>query len=268
MNLSDAVREILKRAGWPEDRLDIDDSVVTLPKDGKGAEKLLAPDPTGNAKDLLLHLRDTYTTAENPPYRWVTDFAPTLKDGAYKICFRFKDPDGFPDAADPGASRTWYGTLADAQAAGKDADDCARSYRRQILEPEANRITIFGETPDGTPIEATDEDRESQDPSTPYSERPDNWLGEIREATYVNPALNTQEFCVIALQALKRRLSSPRYLAEWTGAASYDDALWLVHKMTHDANRRYRLSSFAAEHVAENDALVIRNATFRGEANR
>jgi len=112
MKLEDAVRAILKVCRWPEDRQDIDTSIVTLPRDDKATERVVMADNAGSAKDLLLHLRDTYTTSDVPPYKWIMDFAPVLDGSNYKIKFRFKNPELAVDYTEPASTRRWYSTKA------------------------------------------------------------------------------------------------------------------------------------------------------------
>jgi len=116
---------------------------------------------------------------------------------------------------------------------------------------------VWGEDPNGVAISEIGEDTASQDPTTAFADRPDNWLGHYRPIVYQNSALNTRALVKLALEVLRRRLFYPRYIAEWTGAALHYDRLWDVHKMIHDDNRRYRITGMDVEHVLEASWIIL-----------
>jgi hypothetical protein len=266
MRLDLAVIELLKKGGWPADRIDVDVSNVYLPKDERADEKLILSDQIGSLKDQLLMLRDTYTSSNIPPYRRIMDFAPVLDEGRMKIKFRFKDPELAADYSSGGQTRTWYASKEEADTAMVTKDDWVRSYTRRMIEPEANYVEAWGQTPDGTPISVIKEDKQSHNRELEYAERPLNWIGYVRAVIYENPALNTPSQVNAACHALFQRLSSPRLLAEWEGEYSYDDRLWDRHKMIHDSNRKYWVKEYTVEHLMEDDDKTVRPARYVGEA--
>lgn len=266
LKVSDAVKEILRLMGWPEDRWDIDDLPTLLPKDETAPEKLILSEQVASAKDLLFHLRDDFTTAENPPYKWRMDFAPVLKSGVYKICFRFKDPDKAADVVAHGQTRTLYGTAAAAFTAGAGKGEWIRTFRRKVLEPEANYVEIWGADPNGTPILKIKEDTASQDPTTAFALRPLNWIGRRREVVYINTSFNTPEHVTRAANAYYNRLVLPRITAEATAEHRDDDVLGMIMKIASDNNRRYFVTEFQVEHILEHPDLTVRNATYTLEA--
>lgn len=267
MLIHEAIHAILDRVGWPVDRRDIDESLIRLPSNPKGEEKIILSDQVGNAWDLLNDLRENYTTSSEPPYKWIMDFAPTLgSDVFYTIRFRFKDPLNLPDVSAPAALRTLYATQAEATAAGATKDNWARSYRRKAIEPEANWVIVYGETPDGAPVWGEDFDKDSINPSLEYADRPDNWIGEIREMIYVNLAINTKEHANRIASSLLKRLCRPRYIAEGDLESLYSDRLYDRWKATWDNDRRYSLTDLEVEHILETDGMTVRTARWTGEA--
>lgn len=268
MTLYAAVNKVLDVLGWPANRRDIDDFGVTLPSDPTGDEKVLLTDQVATGKDILDNFNADYTISDEPPYHAVMGFFPRQVGDDLVIFFCMKDPATFHGQTGTNANRTLYATRATVLAAGLDQSAAANTYRRQVLEPESNWVIVGGEDPNEEPLWEQRFDPASFDPALPYVDRPDNWIGIIRETVYYSPQLNTPEYVAIATLNRYLRLSRPRYMAEWTARGLPSDGVFLRHKMKADGDRIYTVTGITTEFILETSGSVIRNATYRGEARQ
>lgn len=107
--------------------------------------------------------------------------------------FAFKSPDTLSAAPE---RLTLYRSIDDAEGAGleegKGWTSVFRRLEQSTVEPEANDIRITGRDPrTGKAFQIRKVDFASLDPRLATSDRPDNWLGEIRRAGTSNPRITT-----------------------------------------------------------------------------
>lgn len=269
MTVSDAVKEILKFCGWDMTRIDIDELDYRLPFDDRDPEPYLQAAETKTAKDLLLYLRDAFTSANKPPYTWIMDFAPVLTGNSRIIKFRFKDP----DLLSVSPTRTLYPRGADAAAAFPAlAEDLQREhicfeFRRETLEPEANWIICTATDANRKAIGVQKYDKAAMDPDLPIADRPNNWIGEPREIVIERTDMNTKAQLTRLCDTYYKRLVPVHFLAEWEAPALSLDRLWDLHRFPHDeGGRNYHVREISIDHILEASGDIVRRGYYTGEA--
>lgn len=212
INLSEAFRLILTLAGFDNSQLDIDAISFDLPtvQNPKGGEFSVLVEVGDTAADWIQRLRDSYYATLF--IGWVP-----RADG---IFFVVKEPASLPTSADV----TLYDNIQDAKdyLASYGADENAfrmyriTGYQEHYLEPEANDIWVTGrDVRTSRPIQCHKPDTDSQDPTLAPSDRPSNWLGEIRKYGYYEPCITTQAALEQATNALFDRLTPSRKIVEF-----------------------------------------------------
>ena len=184
LNFSDAIAYFAKLPGYSDSHMDIGAIDYKLPsvEGNSDGEYALLPEVGDPAVQWIRRLWEEF--AQKCYWGWV----PTA-DG---VKFRFKTP------AQLGSESqiTLYHSDADAQADGRSAGDYKRWVyfsKPKFLIPEANDIRVVGRDPrTQLPIIRHYRDRASADPTLPRVNRPDNWVGELRQFSYVDPSLTTE----------------------------------------------------------------------------
>lgn len=182
-NFSDGLTYFARMPGFTLDDLDIEFIDYTLPALSKSSdgEFALLPEVGDTPAQWIRKLWEEF--AQKCLYGWV----PTV-DG---VKFRFATPEGLGSES----QFTVYLTEADSIADGHPAGDYKRrAYfsKPRVLLPEANDIHVIGRNPrTRLPIVAHYRDFNSIDPTLDPGDRPDNWIGELRQFGYVDPSLTS-----------------------------------------------------------------------------
>jgi hypothetical protein len=141
-------------------------------------------------------------------------------------------------------SITLYEDIADAIAAGLTAAQgehrTIRSLVRHGIPPEANQVVVLGMSPyTGRVILSQANATSSQTPNTAPSSRPVTWRGRVHRVLELDASLKTQAQADGVQSVLTSRLTSERYLIDWTSdflvVASTGRPLW-----TGDVIRLYK----------------------------
>jgi hypothetical protein len=148
-----------------------------------------------------------------------------------------------------------------------------RAYDETTLEPEANEVYTVGRDPRTLlPLLAYSSDEDSIDPTTAPASRPDNWLGEPRDYSFVAPFLISQESVNYANALLRQRLMPVRVMGEWqcefllktNGAPAWRGDVWEL-----DGKGIYRINTLSAQFQSEATAGTVswgwRPTTYTGE---
>lgn len=200
LNLGSAVASLVTMTGIGSASLDIGsvdfnlDSAVTA----SAGEWNLLPDVGDTPGDWLKRLHDDYAPT------WYMGWVP----GTAGPVFRFKSPTQVGTVP----SGTVYSSVA---AAGGTAGRVYRTYEEKVLPLEANDIRVVGADPrTSDPIVSHFADIPSQDPTIAGTARPDNWLGEQRTYSWVNPSIQSTVSANWCLAVLRDRLTNIRVGAQ------------------------------------------------------
>lgn len=244
--LEAAVRGIVQQTGLT-DEFDVEESGLTLPNcAGRSGDEWALPIRVGDtAAEWLDRLHETYAA------NWFMGFVPTETG----IVFRFVSPETL--GREPQAK--FYFTRAQAEADGVAEGDVRlrvlRSWRERRLEPEANDIWVIGmDRATQRPIMAHAADDASQDPTTPPSARPENWLGEVRKYSWRDDSLNTQALVNRCAELLYSRLTPVRVLAEFEAEMILREngvPVWRGDVLEVEGRGLWRVVSFSTQFVLE-----------------
>lgn len=225
-------------------------SSVTLQPCGtcSGGDFAVMIDVGDKGSEWLDRLHQTYASS------WFHGFRPHA-GGLPRLCMI--DPadvtaDGLPSS--PGI--ILYPSLELAQAAGTGWQNVYRSYKIQVLEPEANDLCVSGRDPrTGKPIVAHKADSASQTVITAPGSRPSNWLGYIRKYGWIDSTLTTIGIVTQVLNLLFSRLTVTRTIIEFE--CEYMPGLWRgdlvqLNRVTGDpVIVRLKTFSGTVDHVAK-----------------
>ena len=204
MTLEEAYQLVASMIGFPSSMVYVSPSAAgfSLPfMAASGGEWAFLCDVGDKGSEILDRLHQTYAATWFHGFRPRTPPILSLIDPA--------DSAGLPSTA----AVTLYPSMASSGATWKTL---YRSYRTQILEPEANDIWVVGRDPrGGKPIVVHTADTASQTVTTAPGARPGNWLGSIRKYGWVDPAITTIGAAEYAAGLLKTRLTAARQMVEF-----------------------------------------------------
>ncbi len=212
LSLSDAYILVATMIGFPLDRVYVSPSATdfNLPwTAASGGDWAFLCDIGDKGSEILDRLHQTYAAT------WFHGFRPNRATPSSPPILSLIDPsDTTPNYALPTtASVTLYPSVT---MAGASWNTVYRSYRTQVLEPEANDISVIGRDPrGGKPIVAHRADTASQAVGTSPSARPANWLGTIRKYGWIDPAITTMTAAQYAISLLRSRLMIAREIIEF-----------------------------------------------------
>ena len=261
MKLSDAYRLVASMIGIPSSQVYVSSSAdsFTLPfTPVSGGDWGFLCDVGDRGATILDRLHQTYAST------WFHGMRP---NGTNPPVLSLIDP---TDSSGPPSTPavTLYPSVAAAEAAGKTWRQVYRTYRTQILEPEANDISVVGRDPrGGKPIVAHKADAASAAVDTAVGSRPANWLGFPRKYSWVDPAITTMAAAQYALGLLYDRLTRVRELVEFE--CEYLPGVWrgdLVELFRPDASVvtvRIKTFSGSFEHVGTFGGLEAPDAVWR-----
>ena len=232
ISLADAYRFVAASVGIPSSQVYISPSasLFTLSNAGSasGGDWNVLIEVGDKGAEWLDRLHQTYAST------WFHGFRPDPTDAGHPPILCLVDPaDTTTGYALPASvSIVLYRTIADAVTGGTSEAlayrRVYRSYRTQILEPEANDIWVTGCDPRTrkpilvhrqTPSMATD-----ADPTIAPSGRSANWLGGLRKYGWIDPSLKTQVACQHVANLLSERLTTARELVEFE--CEYLPGIW------------------------------------------
>lgn len=178
----------------------------------------------------------------------------------------FKDPDALSTTPD----YTLYRTGADALAAGKPVTDLYWSYSERPLAIEANHVIATGYNPKTKKvIQSYKLDAASQDPTTPPSSRPTNWVGEPIVFGIIDPRLTSQDACTKVVQAVYPKVTARHFISNITSEMLFKSdgsPVWVSDLIRCDGRRDIRVSAMAIQFIRETSTFVARNASYTGGA--
>lgn len=255
LELSDAVKTLVKLAGFVDADFILEDSGFYLPTVGQesSGEWALLPESGDTVADWVRRLWETYAQT------WVYGFVPTTEG----VKFRFVSKEGLGN--DPVA--TLYHSLQQSS----EPSEWYRSCEITTLQPEANHIYVVGfDARSKKPFRVEWRDDASADPTLPPEDRPDNWLGEVKSYGWVDPSITTEEAANYALAVLVERLSRRRTLAEWECELIIKEGGtpgWVGDCVTLSAHGTFRIVSMAVQFLSEPEGgeYLTRRATYVGE---
>jgi len=206
-----------------------------------GGEWAFLCDAGDKGAEVLDRLHQTYAAT------WFHGFRPNPSPASPPVLSLIDPADTTAGYSLPStASVTLYPSIADS---GATWQTVYRSYSTQILEPEANDVTVTGRDPrGGKPIVAHQADTASQAVSTAPASRPANWLGSIRKFGWVDPSITTIDAALYACGLLYSRLTQAREIVEFE--CEYLPGVWRGDLVT--LNR------------ATGDPVTVRIKTFSG----
>lgn len=229
--LTDAIEDCVTGCGFDSGEIGMSTSTTRVAiGDVPMGEWSLLPQRGDTKRSHLDKLFDTYAA------NWYHGWVPSLSGYFY----RAHDPSDL--SATP--SVTLYEDIDDAIAAGltraQGEHRTIRSLVRHGIAPEANQVIVLGMSPySGRVILSQDNDTASQTPTTAPSARPVTWRGRVHRVLEVDPSLKTQASADGVQSILFDRLTSERYLVDWTSdfliVASTGRPLW-----TGDVVRLYK----------------------------
>lgn len=202
MEVGTAVRWFCNHAGVPDSRLDIgtcDFHIERVGAESKG-EWSVIPEVGDTCAQWIERMHDDYAA------NWFMGWCP----GTAGPVFRFKSMEQMGTAP----AGTVFASVA---AAGGTIGQVMQAYSDRVLPIEANDIWVIGADPrTQLPIVAHYADVASQDPALEGTARPDNWLGEPRQYSWVNPAITGTATAMWCVGMLRDRLPVVRRAAEIT----------------------------------------------------
>lgn len=257
LDVGDAVAFILEYAGIPDSYFDIEAVGVAIegPTGSGSRNDFVCKAEIGDTCDQWIQrLHEDFCAT------WFYGFVPTA-DG---IKFKWTSPETLGNTP----KLTLYDQIADVPATpdGKDENwQIRQTYRtldQESLDPECNRIVVTGlDLRTRLPILRVFDDEESQNPALGPSDRPDNWLGEIRQVGFRSPQLTTGDLCDEAVRLLRKRLTVRRFLVEIECEMLFDPTtetdyipIWRGDVITLNGYGDYRVLSFTASMESEPDA--------------
>ncbi len=243
-NLSKAIRFLVKFCGIDSSLVDVEDTTLQIP---------ITPGNKAGDFNMLIEVGDN-------PAMWIKrlqqDFAGTwyygFKPTTSGVGFFSKSPETIGTLP----TVTLYETIEDAVDLGGYSEPDAtyhvfRSFRETVLEPEANDVRVTGFDPRSRrPIQAHKPDSDSQNVKLKPSERPDNWLGDIRRTGLVDPALTTQALVDWACGKVYDRVTPVQYHCEFKAELILDDnglPLWRGDPIELYGRGTYRIETFGSD---------------------
>lgn len=166
-------------------------------------------------------------------------------------CIRYFDPLGTITPAHTFHTKT-------ALSAGVGSYDIIYDWKEYSVEPEANQLWVVGCDKNGMQIAAVFDDTASQEPSTPESERPANWLGVTRKAVMAIDGTVPMGLLLRIAYRIGTKISKRIDMAEFR--ADWKPGLWRGIGVTVDAGGDKRIHN-AGTYVIEK----INNITFEAE---
>lgn len=261
LNLTDALKKILRLCGFTDAQMDIENFDFPLPS------------IAGNSIGEFALLPEVGDTAAQWITRLWSDFARNCWHGFRPYVggfkFYFKSPAGLGNSP----VMTLYSTHDDAYAYLKtrgftdaDAELQCRFYTYQgvsdetVLECEANDITVVGRDPRTLkPLIVHFADTASQDPTIGVGGRPDNWLGEPRRYGLVRSSITSLSQATYCLSILRQRLVPVRRIREWESQFALLPSgvpLWRSDVVNLDKIGLFRVNTLSGtceiEHAQEN----------------
>jgi hypothetical protein len=206
--LTDAIEDCVTGCGFDSGEIGMSTSTTRVAiGDVPMGEWSLLPQRGDTKRSHLDKLFDTYSA------NWYHGWVPSLAGYFY----RAHDPSDL--SATP--SITLYEDIADAVAAGLTSAQAEhRTIRKMVrhgIPPEANQVIVLGMSPySGRVILSQDNDTASQTPTTAPSARPVTWRGRVHRVLEIDPSLKTQSEVDDVQGVLTDRLTSERYLIDWT----------------------------------------------------
>jgi len=211
MTLADAYALVASMIGLPTSLVYVSPTGAdfTLPfMAASGGEWAFLCDVGDKGSEILDRLHQTYAAT------WFHGFRPNSTAASPPILSLIDPADTTTGYSLPSsAAVTLYPSISDS---GATWQTLYRSYKTQILEPEANDIWVTGRDPrGGKPILAHKADTASQTVTTVPASRPANWLGSIRKYGWVDPAITTIGAAQYAIGLLYDRLTPAREIVEF-----------------------------------------------------
>lgn len=211
-----------------------------------GGEWAFLCDVGDKGAEVLDKLHQTYAAT------WFHGFRPNPSSGSPPLLSLIDPADTTAGYSLPSAAAiTLYPSAADT---GATWQTVYRSYQTQVLEPEANDVTVTGRDPrGGKPIVAHQADTASQTVTTAPSSRPANWLGTVRKYGWVDPSITTIDAALYACGLLVTRLTPAREIVEFE--CEYLPGVWrgdlvtLVRPSGDPVTVRIKTFSGSFEHV-------------------
>lgn len=229
--LTDAIEDCLTGCGFDSADINMSTSAATINIGNiPGGEWSLLPQRGETKSAHLDEIFDTYAA------NWWRGWVPTLAGYQYR-------------AHDPGdlsttPAITLYESEADAIAAGATAAQALHRTIRKLVRhgipPEGNQIIVLGRSAaTGRIILSQANDTASQTVTTAPSARPVTWRGRVHRVMEIDQSIKTQTEADNIQTVLTDRLTSERYLIDWTSdflvIASTGRPLW-----TGDVVRLYK----------------------------
>lgn len=298
--VSAAVKDVLVSAGFPADGTlwDIDDTpnayitAEDLSYAGKDAKKLTDTEDTtlGDAspakgktslpnvvKDVgswIEELRETYTSSEKYPYKWVYGFGLyVLQDGSRIWKFYFKNPSTLPNTV----IATFYPSIETAMAANKEGFKDAYLHVHDDWEstrsgPEFNTLILMGsgaktssaedEEEETTGLWRTFRDQGSINYISEGETRPINYLGREKKVIIENASITDEaslnKIGRILLLRGSRVIETATMKAEWNASIGLWSRLKIYNYTDPPASEKtlpvldsgtfWRVTSIAVEH--------------------
>lgn len=218
-----------------------------------------------SAADWIEYFIDTYTSSSVYPFKWVWGFRPYFNEDTEKWEDRFFCLD--PKNLSTTPVWSYFPDRETAMIAGQQlglSDINPRSvyrylhwdFQQELFEPQCNFLWVAGmESDPGVGLPTTDgldegdesdgeggkalvsivEDKESQDPDLPRTQRKKNWLGEKRMLFVIDSGLNTQELVNAAAVQMKPRVMNAQMEASFGSSWEPTVRQWDTVRLYHPA---------------------------------
>jgi hypothetical protein len=236
--ITDAIEDCVTGAGFDSAQIGMSTSTTRVAiGDVPMGEWSLLPQRGDSKRSHLDKIFDTYAA------NWYKGWVPAIAGYFYRA--------HAPSDLSATPSITLYEDIADAIAAGLTAAQgehrTIRSLVRHGIPPEANQVVVLGMSPyTGRVILSQANATSSQTPNTAPSSRPVTWRGRVHRVLELDASLKTQAQADGVQSVLTSRLTSERYLIDWTSdflvVASTGRPLW-----TGDVIRLYKKGSATYE---------------------
>jgi hypothetical protein len=208
MKNTDIIEWCALMCGIPAERMKLDTAnAFDIPTSGLKDQEEWQFEPGVKYNEIIEAINDNYIG-------WRLYFAPDI-DGLIKLQYRSEESDILEPV------KTLYSKTDNSLEHTIDDTYWKDGLRYTVIEPHCNYLRVEGLDEYGNALWADVYDKNSINPDLTESERPDNWLGEIRYSGYKNTSLITQEMVNWVAHVRFNDISSITKLIEFVSEYDY-----------------------------------------------